>query len=89
MELLAFMFPVGAIVGAIVGAGSNRTRDGAILGLVLGFIGVVIVVCMDPRPVAAGGARRGSAARRETPRFIRIEDSSPQSVSEAGHTVAA
>jgi hypothetical protein len=52
MKLLVFMFPIGAIVGAIVGASRNRTREGAILGLLLGFVGVVVVVCMDPKPDA-------------------------------------
>ncbi len=52
MAPLLFMFPVGAIVGAIVGAHRNRTREGAILGFLLAFVGVIIVVCMDPKPVA-------------------------------------
>ena len=50
MAPLVFMFPVGAMVGAIVGASRNRTLEGAILGLLLAFIGVCIVVCMEAKP---------------------------------------
>jgi uncharacterized membrane protein len=73
MALLLFMFPIGAIVGAIVGASGNRIREGAILGFVLGFIGVVIVVCMDPKPAAgsplspAGWRLIGAAEHPVTP----------------------
>ena len=73
MELLLFMFPIGAIVGAIVGASRNRTRDGAILGFLLGFVGVVIVVCLDPKPAArsplspAGWRLIGAAEHPMTP----------------------
>jgi predicted branched-subunit amino acid permease len=52
MALLLLMWPIGGLVGAIVGQSLNRTREGAILGFVLGFIGVVIVVCMDRKPAA-------------------------------------
>jgi predicted branched-subunit amino acid permease len=73
MELLLFMWPIGGIVGAIVGQSLNRTREGAILGFVLGFIGVVIVVCMDRKPAAgsppprAGWRLMGGADRPVTP----------------------
>jgi hypothetical protein len=52
MGSLLFMFPIGAVVGAIVGATRNRTREGAILGFLLAFVGVVIVVFMEPKPVS-------------------------------------
>ena len=51
MGSLLFMFPIGAVVGAIVGATRNRTREGAILGFLLAFVGVVIVICLEPKPV--------------------------------------
>ena len=73
MELLLLMWPIGGIVGAIVGHSLNRTREGAILGLVLGFIGVVIVVCMDRKPAVesppppAGWRLVGAAERAVNP----------------------
>jgi len=100
MAPLVFMFPVGAMVGAIVGASRNRTLEGAILGFLLAFIGVCIVVCMDAKrdgesPVPAhrhkGGvwsSLRPARSSRRSRRFIRIEDSSRQSFSEAGRRVA-
>jgi len=39
------------IVSWIIGSEKNRAADGFILGVFLGFLGIIAIICMKPIPV--------------------------------------
>ncbi len=44
---------LSTLVGALIGNHKGYTSTGVVLGLILGWIGVIIIACMGPSP---GGA---------------------------------
>ena len=49
MEQLVIIWLLCSVVGAIVGNSKGRGAEGAILGLVLGFFGVIITIFLPAK----------------------------------------
>ena len=55
-----FIYIVCVIIALVIGSEKNRPVLGLILGILLGFIGVIIIACIDKKEVQASSSSGSS-----------------------------